>query len=112
MRYISPLARAQQLENVTAIERFSANIANLTNIDQEVIDLLDADEAGRVVADALGVPAKVVRTSDAVAEIREKRQKERQQQAGQALMMQAGSEAATAAGQQAGAALGQRVAGG
>ncbi|HBS7130057.1 TPA: head-tail connector protein [Klebsiella pneumoniae] len=112
VRYISPLARAQQLENVTAIERFGANIANLANIDQEVIDLLDADEAGRVVADALGVPAKVVRTSDAVAEIREKRQKERQQQAGQALMMQAGSEAATAAGQQAGAALGQRVAGG
>lgn len=111
MRYISPLARAQQLENVTAIERMSANVMNLANIDQEVLDLVDTDEAARVISDALGVPAKVIRSTDAVSELREQRQ-QRQQQAQQALMMQAGTEAATTAGQQVGAALGQRVAGG
>jgi hypothetical protein len=112
VRYISPLARAQQLENVTAIERLGANVANLQQVAPEVTDLIDADEATRVIADALGVPAKVIRTSDAVEQLRQQRQQAQQQQAGQALMMQAGSEAATTAGQQVGTALGQRVAGG
>lgn len=112
VRYISPLARAQQLENVTAIERLGANVANLAQVAPEVTDLIDADEATRVIADALGVPAKVIRTSDAVEQLRQQRQQAQQQQAGQALMMQAGSEAATTAGQQVGTALGQRVAGG
>ncbi|MGQ4641955.1 portal protein [Raoultella ornithinolytica] len=112
VRYISPLARAQQLENVTAIERLGANVANLAQVAPEVTDLIDADEATRVIADALGVPAKVIRTSDAVDQLRQQRQQAQQQQAGQALMMQAGSEAATTAGQQVGAALGQQVAGG
>ncbi|MDY7622539.1 portal protein [Raoultella planticola] len=112
VRYISPLARAQQLENVTAIERLGANVANLAQVAPEVTDLIDADEATRVIADALGVPAKVIRTSDAVEQLRQQRQQALQQQAGQALMMQAGSEAATTAGQQVGTALGQRVAGG
>ncbi|MDH7608700.1 portal protein [Raoultella ornithinolytica] len=112
VRYISPLARAQQLENVTAIERLGANVANLAQVAPEVTDLIDADEATRVIADALGVPAKVIRTSDAVDQLRQQRQQAQQRQAGQALMMQAGSEAATTAGQQVGTALGQRVAGG
>lgn len=112
VRYISPLARAQQLENVTAIERLGANVANLAQVSPEVTDLIDADEATRVIADALGVPAKVIRTSDAVEQLRQQRQQAQQQQAGQELMMQAGSEAATTAGQQVGTALGQRVAGG
>lgn len=112
VRYISPLARAQQLENVTAIERLGANVANLAQVAPEVTDLIDADEATRVIADALGVPAKVIRTSDAVEQLRQQRQQAQQQQAGQAFMMQAGSEAATTAGQQVGTALGQRVAGG
>lgn len=112
VRYISPLARAQQLENVTAIERLGANVANLAQVAPEVTDLIDADEATRVIADALGVPAKVIRTSDAVDQLRQQRQRAQQNQAGQALMMQAGSEAATTAGQQVGTALGQRVAGG
>lgn len=112
VRYISPLARAQQLENVTAIERLGANVANLAQVSPEVTDLIDADEATRVISDALGVPAKVIRTSDAVEQLRQQRQQAQQKQAGQALMMQAGSEAATTAGQQVGAALGQQVAGG
>ena len=61
--------------------------------------------------EALGVPAKVMRSSDDVADIRDQRQKAQQQATQQQLMMQAGTEAASAAGQTAGAALGQRLAG-
>lgn len=111
VRYISPLARAQKLEDVTAIERLGQNVANMASISQDVVDLVDVDEATRVVADALGVPAKVIRSSGAVADLREQRAKAQQQQQQQALMMQAGQQAADAAGQEAGAALGQRLAG-
>lgn len=111
VRYISPLARAQKLEDVTAIERYGQNIMQLAQAYPDILDNMDSDEASRVVGEALGVPAKVMRSSDAVADLRDQRQKSQQQAAQQQLMMQAGTEAAGAAGQTAGAAIGQRLAG-
>lgn len=89
MRYISPLARAQKLEDVTAVERLGANVAQLSQVSPEVVDLVDTDEATRVVADALGVPAKVIRSAADVTSLRDQRARA-QQQAQQQLMMQAG----------------------
>lgn len=109
VHYISPLARAQQLEEVTAIERLGLNVAQLMQINPNVVDLIDTDEATRVVSEALGVPAKVIRSSEYVTHLRDQRAKAQQQQEQQALMMQAGAEAANAAGQHAGAALGQKL---
>jgi hypothetical protein len=73
---------------------------------------MDSDEASRVVGEALGVPAKVMRSSSDVTTMRDQRAKVQQQQAQQALMMQAGQQAAGAAGQSAGEVIGQRLAGG
>ncbi|BAE74964.1 hypothetical phage protein [Sodalis glossinidius str. 'morsitans'] len=87
--YISPLARAQKLEDVTAVERLGANVAQLSQVSPEVVDLVDTDEATRVVADALGVPAKVIRSAADVTSLRDQRARA-QQQAQQQLMMQAG----------------------
>jgi hypothetical protein len=56
-------------------------------------------------AEALGVPAKVIRSADAVEQLRSSASKQ-QQQAQQQLLMQAGTEAAGAAGQTAGAIMG------
>lgn len=58
MRYISPLARAQKLEDVTAIERYGQNIMRLAQAYPDVLDNMDSDEASKVVGEALGVPAK------------------------------------------------------
>lgn len=110
VRYISPLARAQKLEDVTAIERLGANVAQLSQVSPDVVDLVDTDEATRVVADALGVPAKVIRLTADVTSLRDQRAKAQQQQAQQQLMVQVGQEAASAAGQAAGSAMGQRLA--
>lgn len=89
VRYISPLARAQKLEEVSAIERLGANIAQLAQIDPQVMDLVDTDAATRVVAEALGVPMKVLRSTDDVTQLREQRQKAQQAQQQQQLLMQA-----------------------
>ncbi|MGG2141713.1 portal protein [Symbiopectobacterium sp. RP] len=112
VHYISPLARAQKLEDVTAIERAGANIAQLAQIDPDVTDLLDTDSAARVVSEALGVPAKVIRSADDVARLREQRRPAQQQAAQQQMLMQAGQEAATSAGKEAGSALVQQMVGG
>lgn len=90
IRYISPLARAQKLEDVTAIERLNTNIANIYQVKPEVIDLIDEDSAMRVLSDALGVPSKIVRKTDDVEQIRMDREQQQQaaQQKAQMLQMQ------------------------
>ncbi|MGM0512979.1 MAG: portal protein [Pseudomonadota bacterium] len=111
VKYISPLARAQKLEDVTAIQQLAASVGQLAAMYPEVKDNVDSDEAVRVMSEGLGVPAKVLRSSADVASMRDERAKAQQQQAQQALMMQAGQQAASAAGQEAGAAIGQQLAG-
>lgn len=92
MRYISPLARAQKLEDVTAIERYGQNIMQLAQAYPDVLDNMDSDEASKVVGEALGVPAKVMRSADEVEQLRQQRQQMQQQQAQQQMLMQAGTE--------------------
>lgn len=111
VKYISPLARAQKLEDVTAIQQLAASVGQLVAIYPDVKDNVDSDEAVRVMSEGLGVPAKVLRSSADVSSMRDERAKAQQQQAQQALMMQAGQQAASAAGQEAGAAIGQQLAG-
>lgn len=77
--YISPLARAQKLEDVTAIERMNANVAQIAQVAPDVLDLIDTDEQVQVLADALGVPSRVLRNAQDVARLREAKQQAAQQ---------------------------------
>lgn len=88
IRYISPLARAQKLEDVTAIERLHVNVANIAQVKPEVLDLIDEDAAVRVLSDALGVPKKVVRKSADVEQLRQDRAQQQQAAQQQAQMAQ------------------------
>lgn len=78
VRYISPLARAQKLEDVTAIERLNANVAQLAQFKPEALDLIDADEEVRVLSDALGAPQRIVRKADDVDALRKARAEQQQ----------------------------------
>lgn len=104
VKYISPLARAQKMEDVTSIERLYTNagmIAQARGGDMSVFDNLDDDQAINVLGDALGVPDKIRRRSDDVAAMRkmkqqamEEAQKKKQmsdmaQEAGSAMIQQA-----------------------
>lgn len=98
VRYISPLARAQKLEDVTAIERLAANVGALAKTNPEVLDLIDYDQGVRIMAEGLGVPTKVVRESKAVAQLRDARaqQQQEQQEAAQQAQGQAAMQEAMA----------------
>ena len=54
-----PLAHAQKLEDVTAIERLRMNIAQIAQAKPEVLDLIDEDATVRVLSDAMGVPTRL-----------------------------------------------------
>ena len=97
IKYISPLARAQKLEDVTAIERLSANVAQIAQVKPEILDLIDEDETIRILSSALGVPGKVIRKTNDVKTIRDNRvqqQQAAQQQQMAAQLQQTAGEAA------------------
>lgn len=96
IKYLSPLARAQKLEDVTAIERLTMNVGQLAAVKPEILDLIDGDESVRVLSEALGVPHKVIRKPEDVQALRADKAKQQQAMAMQAqasqLMQTAGEE--------------------
>lgn len=85
IRYQSPLARAQQLDEVTAVERLLMMAQAMAGAGQpEALDLIDQDKALRVAGDGLGAPAKVLRDEKQVAAVRKAREEQQQAQQQQA----------------------------
>lgn len=96
IKYISPLARSQKFEEVTAISNFIQMTMQGAQANQEVLDNIDFDKAARFTGEALGVPAQIVRTEQEVAELRQQRAEQQQiaqeQAMQQQLAMSAGQE--------------------
>lgn len=108
VRYISPLARAQKMEEVTAIDQFVAGCAAAAQaqaaagMQPDAMDNVDMDEAARFRGKALGVPPKVIRSEADVEQVREQREQQQQARQEQAMQQQmqmaVGQEAAKQAG--------------
>jgi hypothetical protein len=81
VRYLSPLARAQKLEDVVAMDRLESGIIAKAQIRPEVLDLYDWDQADKLRAQYLGVPGKLMRSEEDVAAIRDQRAEAQQQAA-------------------------------
>jgi hypothetical protein len=99
VKYVSPMARAQRLEEVTAIGQLVESVGALAAAKQDlsVFDLIDDAEATRQVGEGLGVPAGVLRSADDVAALRaqrEKKTKDDQRQAAAQMAQQTMVEAA------------------
>lgn len=111
--YQSPLARAQRLEDVAAMDRFEMSLANqmgqLAQVDPDMAislaDNYDADLAARKRAEYLGVPADLVPDSRVIEKKRALREQRKQQQQQQAILNQGAMAAAEAGGQAVGAQL-------
>ncbi|HEY1139954.1 MAG TPA: portal protein [Lysobacter sp.] len=108
--YVSPMARAQKLEDVSAMDRYEINLQNaaaaLVNIDPQrairVLDNYDFDVAMRKKSELLGVPQECVPTSKIIAKVRALREQAEQAAQQQAVMAEGAAAAATAAGQKLG----------
>jgi hypothetical protein len=92
VQYMSPMARAQKLEDVSAMDRFENTLAAEAEFVPDVLDRYDFDKAVAKRAELLGVPADVIRTDRQVRALRDARvaqQKRDQAQASQATAAQA-----------------------
>lgn len=87
IKYVSPMARAQKFDEVTAISNFVQMTMQNSQVNQEVLDNIDFDKATRFTGEALGVPAQLIRTEQEVADLRQQRI-EAEQQAMQAQLAQ------------------------
>jgi len=72
IEYVSPLARAQRTGDVQSAVRALEILAPLNQI-APVLDYLDTDGFVKHVSQVLGVPAKILRSNEEVAEIRNQR---------------------------------------
>lgn len=108
VRYISPLARAQKLEEVSAIDQFVVGCATAAKMQAEAgmqpdaMDNVDLDEAARYRGEALGVPSQIIRSEADVEAKREQRQQEQQAAQQQQAELQMQQMAAQGAMRQAG----------
>jgi hypothetical protein len=91
VRYQSPLARSQKLEDVASIERLAQMAGMFAQVGKpEALDLLDADESMRIASDGLGAPGKALKGKKDVDAYRKARQEQaaQEQQAAQGQQLQ------------------------
>lgn len=94
VRYVSPLARAQRLEEVSAIDQYVSGAAAVAQLHPEVLDTIDFDAAMEVRGKALGTPNSVRRPRKEIDKIRKGRQAQQQQAQQQAMQNEVMTKAA------------------
>ena len=100
IEYLSPLAQAQKMSGLTAIEQGIAFVGQVAQLDPNVLQRVDLSDAVAKYLDRVGVPATMVRSEDEYKEIMQQQaeqQQEEQQQAMEAQQIQQAAPLAQAA---------------
>ena len=101
LKYISPLARAQQLEEVAAMDRFEQSLGTVAAVKPDILDNYDWDAAARKRGELLGVSSVMILDEDQVKKIREDgvtaAQKQQAMMQQQEMMKKQGAQAAAPA---------------
>ncbi len=82
-KFISPLARAQKLEEVASIERLMASLGSIIEVAPDALDNINLDAVPQVLAAGLGAPTSIMRTTDELQAYREQKAQAQQQAAAQ-----------------------------
>ncbi|MCP4450252.1 MAG: phage tail protein, partial [Planctomycetes bacterium] len=93
VEYISIMAQAQKMIGVGAIERVFGFAGNVAAVNPAIMDKVDTDAAIDEYGDSMGVPARIIRSTDD-ANADRKARAEAEQQAQQGAMMQQGADIA------------------
>jgi len=80
VEFISVLAQAQKMINVTSLQQTMAFVGNLVAAAPDALDKIDTDEAVELYADAVGVSPKLLRPEEDVQKIRDDRAAAQQKQ--------------------------------
>lgn len=101
VEYVSPLARAQKMEEVFAVERWIGQLAQVMQIDPTVMDVVDFSKMGRMMAKRLGVPGEVMRSEEEMEALKFQREQaaaQQQQMVQQTMALDQAGQAAQVAG--------------
>lgn len=90
VEYISIMHQAQKQAGIASVERFAGFVGQIAQVNPEVLDYVDDEELIRTHADAMGIPPKILRTPEAVAQIKKARTDAQQQQQGAEMAAQLG----------------------
>ena len=71
IEFVGPLARSQRMEEAVAVERLYQLAMQVTQLDPNVMDVIDHDKAIRMRAELLGVPKNILRGIEEVNQMRE-----------------------------------------
>jgi hypothetical protein len=93
IEYVSPLARAQRMEEVYAVDRWFQQLGVMAQMSPEVMDIVDFENVGRMLAKRMGVPSEAMRGEEEMEKMKIERM-QAQEQAQQMAMQQAGLEQA------------------
>lgn len=76
IEYDSPLSRAQRSEEGVSILRTMEAVTQMATVDPSVLDAYDIPGMARELGEINGVPAKLIRSLEQIAEIQDKRQQQ------------------------------------
>lgn len=80
-KFMSPMARSQQMEEVVATEQYIASIANAAQIDNTILDNINFDAVAQIMGTGRGVPAAILRSAEEIQDLRKARQEAQEKQA-------------------------------
>ncbi|HDZ62555.1 MAG TPA: phage tail protein [Nitrospirae bacterium] len=78
IKFLSPMAKAQKLEDISAMDRFEDRLLQKAEAKPDIIDIYDMDKAGKKRAELEGVPGELLNDEDEIKDIRKKRVEARQ----------------------------------
>jgi hypothetical protein len=93
--FLSVMAMAQKAQGVLGIQEAAGFVGNMAQIQPDVIDKMDFDQAVDEFAAMRGLPPGVIRNDDDVVELRDQRQQQMQMQQMAAMGQQAAEGAKT-----------------
>jgi hypothetical protein len=80
IRFVNPLSRAQEIEEINNIRSFLLNISELAQVSPEVLDYIDGDAIVKAVANARSIPPNLLKDDREVNELRQQRAQAQQAQ--------------------------------
>jgi len=82
VQYVSIMAQAQKLSGISSIERFASSVTRMASETQNpaLLDKVDMDQLIDEYGSILSVPPRVIRTDEAVEQIRESRAEQQKAQ--------------------------------
>lgn len=96
VKYVSPMERAQRASEANSIMAFINSVVPLSEINPPILDNIDFDELTRILHDIQSVPSAILNDREFIAELREARRREQEQQAMMMNMSEAANIAKTA----------------